>query len=124
MNWLRTISSCFAVIVCFSNAACAQQLIQDWDDRSSLRKVLFSESAMGIGSFAGAGTPAVYDLNVDRARTSESAIFRTNFARMNAIGTLLLANRYNAGDFKNGNKFTLTYATGSRGGGLFLKYRF
>ena len=73
---------------------------------------------------AGAGALVAYDLKVDKTRTSESEIFKTNFAGMNAIGAILLTARYLAGDSKNNGKFSLTYAPGSYGGRLFLAYRF
>ncbi len=73
---------------------------------------------------AGAGALVAYDLKVDKTRTSESEIFKTNFAGMNAIGGVLLTTRYLAGDSKNDRKFSFTYAPGPHGGRLSLAYRF
>jgi hypothetical protein len=130
------------MMVCFSNITGAQEIIPKWDDRSFLNKVLFSESVMGIGSFlisknprawgtiepwlflAGAGALVAYNLKVDKTRTSESEIFKTNFAGMNAVGAILLTTRYLAGDSKNDRKFFFTYAPGPHGGRLFVMYRF
>jgi hypothetical protein len=73
---------------------------------------------------AGAGALVVYDLKVDKTRSSESEIFKMNFAGMNAIGAMILTARYLAGDSKNDKKFSFTYAPGSHGGRLSLAYRF
>jgi hypothetical protein len=70
------------------------------------------------------GALVVYDLKVDKTRTSESEIFKTNFAGMNAMAAIALTTDYLTGDFKNDKKFSFSYAPESHGGRLFLTYRF
>ena len=73
---------------------------------------------------AGAGALVAYDLKVDKARTSESEIFKTNFAGMNAIVAALFTTKYLAGNSTPVSKFSLAYAPESRGGRLLFTYRF
>ena len=73
---------------------------------------------------AGAGALVAYDLKVDHTRTSQSEIFKTNFAGMNAIVAALFTMKYLAGNSTPVSKFSLAYVPESRGGRLLFTYRF
>jgi len=162
MNYLRAL--CFAIVVCFSGVASAQDfLTQKWDDRSAANKFVYGESMVGIVSYASAKNPralgalqavllpfgvlrmstnpdmkplepwltiagigalVVYDFRVDKTRTSEREIFKTNFAWINALGAIELAADYLVGDRTSDRKVSFAYEPAPRGGTLFLTYRF